>query len=111
MLEEATASLVVASFAQGFEVSIAPTRGIGEGAELAPWVCEWLQMWLLTLSEESRTDNDHTFLYVLFDPSGREPNGLVDGQGVLEMGYGSDPVGPPSGKSRSLEALVRAVCV
>jgi hypothetical protein len=110
MLDEAPFALVAISLAQGFEISITSTRNEGDVDASASWICQWLHAWLLKLSGDSRTDCDYTFIYLLFDPSQGKPSGLVDGKGVLEIGYGSDPAGPPSGKLATLEGLVHAIC-
>lgn len=67
------------------------------GTKFASWVAEWLSVYVSNTSENVRQGDD-SFIYILAASPLCEPDGSVrDDIGVIEIGHGSDPVGPPRG--------------
>lgn len=100
-------ALVVTSFPVGLEV-VWTFGGGAVPAQAVKWCRAWLQAWLTGLTPESREDVDLKFLYVLFTPSPSNPDGVVDGDRVAEVGRGSAPYTPSDWPNVSLRELVAA---
>lgn len=66
-------------------------------AKFSSWVAEWLSEYVSKIPEDVR-QNEASFIYILAASPLCEPDGSVRGDvGVIEIGHGSDPAGPPEG--------------
>ncbi|MGH2733130.1 MAG: hypothetical protein ACRDJG_09385 [Actinomycetota bacterium] len=65
------------------------------------WLANWLSQYVSKISEDVR-QSDATFLYILATSPLSEADGRVQrNAGVIEIGHGTDPAGPPDGKNVS----------
>ena len=78
-----------------------------QGSDLFKWVLAWLAAYLNRLSPLDR-GADVTFFYVLSThPLGMPTGGVSEHEGPIEVGFGSEPVGPADGRPVRLEDLLR----
>jgi len=74
-------------------------------ATTSSWLAKWLARYVSSASENVR-QGEATFIYILVAFPLGEPDGGVRGDvGVIEIGHGTDPVGPPEGVTVSFADL------
>lgn len=75
---------------------------------VARWLRLWLERYLDLRSSAADNDPDFSFFYVVLghDVGTAPADGMVDGLGVHEAGYGGDPVGPQDAETTTLRKMV-----
>src|SRR3954447_22963665 len=87
-------------------VATSTDRGVGLHVDVqdiaVTRISTWIVAWLSAYAAKSPNLVDHdeiTFFYILGTSSLGVPDGMVQQDtGVLEVGFGTDPSGPPNGK-------------